>query len=336
MKKVLINISVITATILSSIATSLPVIATDINKLQVNRRININTIKNQQTNPWKQRSFKIAKCNGYETNKFDKKAKVEGGGWKVSWAKDISETDVLLGFVTAGVSVYDGSTTFQVWAQNLVRRTISSLGEDVPKNVKGELTTILKKVVFDAVTGRSAKNTFKQFNTFDFKAGAIKYSGRNRAFCNTISRTWGLKPYVAFKIRSSIKKPSNPELPIKNAYFIHNNTVFYSSTGNSHCAFLKPEPHAEHLRRNKNYIELGIQNPSKFGTFTGKCKELPIKNAYFIHNNIVFYTSTGTSHCAFLKPEPYAEHLRKNKNYLELGIQNPLKFGNFTGKCPKI
>lgn len=211
MKKTLISITALVATILPFIAISSPAKAAYENRLQVNHGVNINnidTMNAQQVNPWKQTSFKIAKCNGYETNKFDKKAKVAAGGWTVSWAKDISETDVGLGLVAAGVSIYDGSASFQVWAENLVRRTISSLGENLSENVKAELTTILKKVLFDAIQGKSAKNTFKKFDTFDFKAGAIKYSGKNRFLCNTVSTTWGMKPYVAFRIGSSSKKPS--------------------------------------------------------------------------------------------------------------------------------
>ncbi|MEC4893803.1 MAG: DUF4157 domain-containing protein [Oscillatoria sp. PMC 1050.18] len=61
--------------------------------------------------------------------------------------------------------------------------------------------------------------------------------------------------------------------------------------------------------------------------------ELPVKNVYFIHNNTVFYSETGTSHCAFLNPEPHAQHLRENSDYVELGNRNPLEFGNFTGQC---
>ncbi|MEC5029817.1 MAG: hypothetical protein SAL07_07885, partial [Oscillatoria sp. PMC 1051.18] len=76
----------------------------------------------------------------------------------------------------------------------------------------------------------------------------------------------------------------------------------------------------------------GNRNPLEFGNFTGQCA-IQLKNVYFIHNNTVFYSATGTSHCAFLNPEPYAQHLRENSDYVELGNRNPLEFGNFTGQC---
>ncbi len=142
--------------------------------------------------------------SGYETNKFDLKAQVEGGGWTTSWADDISETDAALGVVAAGVSIYSAnSAPFIAWVEQLVQRTVYSISADLTGNARKESEKLARQIIYDAVSGKSPKAITKQFDTIDFKAGAIKYSGRNYVGGTTISRTWGLKPYVAFKVRSS-------------------------------------------------------------------------------------------------------------------------------------
>ena len=154
---------------------------------------------------WNKNSIQLA-CDTYQTNKFDKKAKVEGGGWTTSWAEDVSETDVGLGLVAVGVDIYGGGgSAFALWVENLVQRTVSSLGRDLSANVKKEATNIGMQIIREAIAGKSSKQIIRQFDTLDIKAGAIRYSGRNRepVFCNTISTTWGMKPYIAFRVRPS-------------------------------------------------------------------------------------------------------------------------------------
>jgi len=54
-----------------------------------------------------------------------------------------------------------------------------------------------------ALSGKSGKEVFKQYDIVDFKAGAIRYSCKNTVLGNTVSTTWGLKLYVAFRWRGS-------------------------------------------------------------------------------------------------------------------------------------
>lgn len=155
---------------------------------------------------------------GYETNKFDLKGRVESGGWKVAWADDISETDVLRGVVAVGVSIYAGNPgPFYAWIEHLIDRTIRSLAGSAanrfPAAVERQARQLAADVIKQAIRGRSAREVFRRYDTVDFKAGAIRYSGRNvQRVWNpikwkheeiTLSRTWGLKPYVAFRWRGS-------------------------------------------------------------------------------------------------------------------------------------
>ncbi len=145
----------------------------------------------------------------YESNKKEKKAKVEEGGWKAIWADDITETDVAKGIVSVAGSVAVGNPgPFYAWIENLVNRTIVSLGDDaaskMPGHIKEQAKQLARDIIKAAVQGKSAKEVFRSFDTVDFKAGAIKYSGGNR-FGPITARTWGLKPYVAFRWRGSAR-----------------------------------------------------------------------------------------------------------------------------------
>ncbi|WP_219375723.1 hypothetical protein [Bacillus mycoides] len=138
---------------------------------------------------------------GYLTNKFDLELKIENGGWVTAWANDIAEKDVL-----QGVSVFSANpSAFLYWINNLVNRTISSLQTDAQHKFTAEMRRVANEIAADvirrAIQGESPLETFKQFDTFDFKAGAIRYSGRNMLCGNTVSTTWGMKPYIALRVR---------------------------------------------------------------------------------------------------------------------------------------
>ncbi|WP_002151830.1 hypothetical protein [Bacillus cereus] len=138
---------------------------------------------------------------GYLTNKFDLELKIENGGWVTAWANDIAERDVL-----QGVSVFSANpSAFLYWINNLVNRTISSLQIDEQHKFTAEMRRVANEIAADvirrAIQGKSPLETFKQFDTFDFKAGAIRYSGRNMLCGNTVSTTWGMKPYIALRLR---------------------------------------------------------------------------------------------------------------------------------------
>ncbi|ABY46734.1 hypothetical protein [Bacillus mycoides] len=143
---------------------------------------------------------------GYLTNKFDLELKIENDGWITAWADDIAEKDVLQGVVAAGVSVFSSNpSAFLYRINNLVNRTISSLQTDAQHKFTAEMRRVANEIAADvirrAIQGKSPLETFKQFDTFDFKAGAIRYSGRNMLCGNTVSTTWGMKPYIALRVR---------------------------------------------------------------------------------------------------------------------------------------
>ncbi|MGE6599929.1 hypothetical protein [Bacillus proteolyticus] len=138
---------------------------------------------------------------GYLTNKFDLELKIENGGWVTAWANDIAEKDVL-----QGVSVFSTNpSAFLYWINNLVNRTIASLQTDAQHKFTAEMRRVANEIAADvirrAIQGKSPLETFKQFDAFDFKAGAIRYSGRNMLCGNTVSTTWGMKPYIALRVR---------------------------------------------------------------------------------------------------------------------------------------
>ena len=147
----------------------------------------------------------------YRTNKFDLKAQVEGGGWVVVWGDDLSETDAASGVVAAGVSIYSSNPAlFYKWVETLIDKTVYKISSNVPGSVQREAERIARDAIYSAIRGQSPKAIAKNFDTVDFKAGAIKYSGGNYLGGRQIGpATWGLKPYVAFRVRSSRRGGSN-------------------------------------------------------------------------------------------------------------------------------
>ncbi|WP_081481740.1 hypothetical protein [Paenibacillus elgii] len=153
---------------------------------------------------------KIPGCGytGYKTNKFDRKRNVEKGGWVAAWADDIAEKDVLQGIVAAGVSVFSSNPgPFLTWIENLVTRTISSLKASAQqvftREIRNQIEELAADVIKQAIQGRSAREALKEFKDigFNVKAGAIEYSGKNMACGKTITSTWGMKPYIAIRVR---------------------------------------------------------------------------------------------------------------------------------------
>lgn len=151
------------------------------------------------TERWSWNPGSICGFTGYKTNKFDLKHRQEEGGWIVAWSDDISETDVAAGVV----SIFGSPAAFAVWAENLVNRTLSSLAEDAskkfPDEIKSQIIQLTKEVIQSAIEGKDAKQALKKYDTVDFKAGAIRYSGKNVLCGNTVSNTWGMKPYIGFR-----------------------------------------------------------------------------------------------------------------------------------------
>ena len=50
---------------------------------------------------------------------------------------------------------------------------------------------------------RVPRQALRNYDTVDFKAGAIRYSGANYLAGAVVSRTWGMKPYIGFRWRGS-------------------------------------------------------------------------------------------------------------------------------------
>ncbi len=143
---------------------------------------------------------------GYKTNKFDLKSQQEHGGWTVAWADDIKETDVLEGVVSVGVSIYlENPAPFYQWIERLINRTINSLvssaGRTFPNHIYSQVRSLAADVIREAIRGRSPRDVMRQYDTVDFKAGAIKYSGANYLLGQVVSTTWGMKPYIGFRWR---------------------------------------------------------------------------------------------------------------------------------------
>src|SRR5438132_11504004 len=132
----------------------------------------------------------------YRSNKPRLMKEVQADGWVVAWAKDISETDAIKGVVAAGVSVYATNPAPSIeWVRQLVDRTIASLTASARQRFSQELRSQAEKFAREAIEaairGKNANEILRQFDTVDFKAGAIKYSGGNYIGNQIISPTWG-------------------------------------------------------------------------------------------------------------------------------------------------
>lgn len=150
---------------------------------------------------------------GYRTNKFNRKAKVEEGGWTVGWSADVAEVDVLDGVVAGGVSIATSNPgPFITWITSLVNRTISSLASSIQQQFSAALipqaVTRAERIIRQLVGQRSDGSDEHPFGSVDFKAGAITYSGENTIHNPfggdiVVSKTWGMKLYVAFRLRTT-------------------------------------------------------------------------------------------------------------------------------------
>lgn len=148
---------------------------------------------------------------GYRTDKWDLMRQQEDGGWVVAYSQDITESDLAVGVIATILGV------LPAWASHLVDRTMDSLQQDARERFSADLRDRLKRFVEEvfraAINGRSARQAFDQFGRFDFKAGAIRYGGANYFLGNVISRTWGLKLYVGYRIRPMQVSPGPSPSP---------------------------------------------------------------------------------------------------------------------------
>jgi hypothetical protein len=188
---------------------------------------------------------------GYQTNKFDLKAEVEGTGatrWAVAWGDDISETDAVQGVVAAGVSIYSANPgLFMAWVDALIDRTIDSMvgsaKTEFPQYILSQVRQLAQDASRAAGQGKDAREVSRNYDTVDFKAGAIRYSGRNFVGSVNVSRTWGLKPYVAFRWRASSGRTNSPivgrdtnpssSIPVGTRYHFFNSPYVNANFGHA-------------------------------------------------------------------------------------------------------
>ncbi|MFT3880803.1 MAG: hypothetical protein QM703_14225 [Gemmatales bacterium] len=206
----------------------------------------------------------------YETNKFDLKAVVEAGNWHVAWADDIAEKDVLQGLVAAGVSVASANPApFVAWIKQLVDRTVDSLrrsSQDLPAQVKNEIVNLAMAAIRDAVLGKKANEIARNFGGIGVKAGAIRYSGANKIGGQVITRTWGIKPYIAVRISNPQGVqlvPVPPPNPVPTGFaerFRGNSGFIFEHTGRTWWIVRDPQGNKisdfEEVERNGEYIGL--------------------------------------------------------------------------------
>jgi hypothetical protein len=157
--------------------------------------------------------IKVGGFTGYKTNKFDLMNQVSAGGWAVAWADDISETDAAQGIVAGGVSIaLDNPEPFLEWVRELASRTVTSLANDAqqkfPAFLKDQIQSLAADAIRAGVQGHNPTAVLRNYDTVDFKAGVIVYSGGNYLAGNLVTPTGGLKPYIALRWRGS--RNTNP------------------------------------------------------------------------------------------------------------------------------
>lgn len=156
--------------------------------------------------------------SGYRSNKTSLMNNVAAGGWAVAWSDDITETDAGEGIVAAGVSIAtDEPGPFMAWIQDLIDRTIDTLEDSAqqvfPTYLESQLETLAADAIRAAVQGNSENNVLRSFDTLDFKAGCIAYSGGNFVLGNNVAPTGGLKPYVGIRWRGSANNKAGNSNP---------------------------------------------------------------------------------------------------------------------------
>ncbi|BBM86288.1 hypothetical protein [Candidatus Uabimicrobium amorphum] len=169
---------------------------------------------------------KIGSVADYETNKWRIKDEIRDGGWRVAWGRELTETDLLelIGAIGADFLGGGGVAT----ATKLEELGLESV-ETLTSNVIDEFSTYFaeeKKKLVEEITGYSGKvigiffqalingdNPKKAVAAFlkeksreiggirvHFKAGVAEYSGSNKLFGKTISKTFSWQPYIAVRI----------------------------------------------------------------------------------------------------------------------------------------
>ncbi|BBM86137.1 hypothetical protein [Candidatus Uabimicrobium amorphum] len=169
---------------------------------------------------------KIGSIADYETNKWRIKDEIRDGGWRVAWGRELTETDLLEFIATIGADFLGGggvATTAKL--KKLGFESIEELTSSVIEEFTEYFSEETKKLI-DEITGYSGKvigiffqalidgdNPKKAVAAFmqeksreiggirvHFKAGVAEYSGSNKLFGKTISKTFSWQPYIAVRI----------------------------------------------------------------------------------------------------------------------------------------
>jgi len=71
-----------------------------------------------------------------------------------------------------------------------------------PDYIERDAESLAQQVIFDAIQSKSSRNALRNYDTVDFKAGAIRYTGGNYLGNQLVGpHTWGMKIYLGFRVR---------------------------------------------------------------------------------------------------------------------------------------
>ncbi|BBM86268.1 hypothetical protein [Candidatus Uabimicrobium amorphum] len=166
----------------------------------------------------------------YSTNKWDKRAKIEKDGHKVAWGREITETDLAEILVAIGIDVSGGGgsatltkleeigiESFEKITANTID-TFSLYLEETARQIANEIHDDVSNLIFDVmkkffealVAGEDPHDVIKEHVEgkirsygsirIDIRAGVASYSGSNKLFGQTISKTFSWQPYIAILV----------------------------------------------------------------------------------------------------------------------------------------
>jgi hypothetical protein len=123
----------------------------------------------------------------FVSNRKTVKARVENGGWKCGYGREITETDAIQGAVAAGVSIYSGNTAaIMAWLDQLIAESIAQMQAAIVATftavAREQAAEFAKQVIRTMLQGRLDQEDYKQFGTLAFKAGVCQFLGQNQVW----------------------------------------------------------------------------------------------------------------------------------------------------------
>ncbi|BBM86167.1 hypothetical protein UABAM_04553 [Candidatus Uabimicrobium amorphum] len=179
----------------------------------------------------------VSNVVGYETNKWDKREEIYNhenedgkGRWTVAWGREITETDLAEILVAIGIDIYGGGgnatltkieeigiESFEKITTNTIE-TFSLYLEKTARQIADEMLNDIDNLVFDVmerffkalVDGKDPDEAVRSFvngkiNSYGsirihVRAGVASYSGSNKLFGQTASKTFSWQPFVAIRV----------------------------------------------------------------------------------------------------------------------------------------